>query len=31
MKREGRTPILVMTSLPRHEIQLVKVDYLYVF
>jgi len=28
--REGRTPNLVMTSLPRHEIQLVKIDGLYV-
>jgi len=26
---EGRTPNSVMTSLPRHEIQLVKVDGLY--
>jgi len=29
MVREGRTPNLVMTSLPRHEIQLVKVDSLH--
>jgi len=28
--RENRTPNLVMTSLPRHEIQYVKVDGLYV-
>jgi len=28
--REGRAPNLVMTSLPRHEIQLVKVDCLYI-
>jgi len=28
--REGRTPNLLMTSLPRHEIQLVKVDGQYV-
>jgi len=28
--REGRTPNLVMTSLPRHEIQLVKVDCLHI-
>jgi len=30
MVREGRTQNLVTTSLPRHEIQLVKVDGLYV-
>jgi len=28
--REGRTPNLVMTPLPRHELQLVKVIGLYV-
>jgi len=28
--REGRTQILVMMSLLRHEMQLVKVDGLYI-